>query len=190
MQVMDPSGGQAEATNLVQLLHAAGADTEHCSEAWVANHYRWIVWKLACYERRLPQQLSGRMLNVPVVLDQLKYRCCIIGQAVSTTTGHCVHQMNTNMTVVPPWHSLAPLLESVMRSGAIQDWYVLYKARRMQCPGAQPCACAQVRAGVWGGAALGAEEGAGAGRARLARHDPVRCRGPAAQQHPARSVAC
>ena len=32
---------------------------------------------------------------------------------------------------------------------------------------------AQVRAGVWPGAALGAEEGAGAGRAGLAAHGPL-----------------
>ena len=86
-QVMDPSGGRAEAVAFAQLLHAAGADTEHCSEAWVANHYRWIVWKLACYERRLPQQLAGCMLTLPVVLDQLKYRCCTIAKALPTTVG-------------------------------------------------------------------------------------------------------
>ena len=87
LQVMDPSGGHAEPAAFVQLLQAAGADTEHCSEAWVANHYRWIVWKLACYERRLPQQLAGRMLTVPIVLDQLKYRCSIIVKALSAIVG-------------------------------------------------------------------------------------------------------
>ncbi len=87
VQVMDPSGGRAEAAAFAQLLHAAGVDTEHCSEAWVANHYRWIVWKLACYERRLPQQLAGRMLTLAVVLDQLKYRCCTIAKALPRTVG-------------------------------------------------------------------------------------------------------
>ena len=102
MQVTDASEGRAEAAAFVLLLRAAGADAEHCSEAWVANHYRWIVWKLACYERRLPQQLAGRMLTVPVVLDQLKYRCSIKAKLDV--------QMDIDMTVVFPWHSRSPLL--------------------------------------------------------------------------------
>ncbi len=73
-QVMGDDGQQMGAPAFVTLLHAAGAEAQHCSEAWVGNHYRWIVWKLACYERRCPEQLLGRMLTVPIILDQLKYR--------------------------------------------------------------------------------------------------------------------
>ena len=74
VQIVDGNGKRWGPAELTQLLHAAGAEPQHCSEAWVANHFRWIVWKLACYERRLPEQLARRMLTVPVILDQLKYR--------------------------------------------------------------------------------------------------------------------
>eukprot|EP00899_Mesostigma_viride_P015096 jgi/Mesvir1/23588/Mv18278-RA.2 len=33
-------------------LIAAGAQAAFCPEPWVRNHYRWIVWKLASYERQ------------------------------------------------------------------------------------------------------------------------------------------
>ena len=75
----------------------------------MANHYRWIVWKLACYERRLPQQLAGRMLTAPVVLNQLKYRCCIVAKASALATRTAVYVMNTKAAVVPPGHSCSPL---------------------------------------------------------------------------------
>ncbi|KAL2340475.1 hypothetical protein Fmac_008415 [Flemingia macrophylla] len=38
---------------------------------WVTNHYKWIVWKLACYERYYP---AGKFLTVSNVLEELKYR--------------------------------------------------------------------------------------------------------------------
>ncbi len=72
---MDADGKRWGPTEFMELLHAAGAEPRHCSELWVANHFRWIVWKLACYERMLPEQLAGRMLTLHVILDQLKYRC-------------------------------------------------------------------------------------------------------------------
>ena len=75
MQALGKAGEQLGAADFMVLLHAAGAEPQYCSEAWVANHYRWVVWKLACYERRCPDQLAGRMLTVPVILDQLRYRC-------------------------------------------------------------------------------------------------------------------
>ncbi|BDA43385.1 probable breast cancer type 2 susceptibility protein homolog at C-terminar half [Coccomyxa sp. Obi] len=63
--------GHAE---FAELLHAAGAEPQYAVPAWVANHYRWVVWKLACYERQFPNHLAGRMLTASVILDQLKYR--------------------------------------------------------------------------------------------------------------------
>ncbi|XP_076922677.1 protein BREAST CANCER SUSCEPTIBILITY 2 homolog B-like isoform X1 [Bidens hawaiensis] len=44
------------------------------SKEWVANHYRGIVWKLACYERSYPAKFSGKLLTISNVLEELKYR--------------------------------------------------------------------------------------------------------------------
>ncbi|KAK9053973.1 hypothetical protein SSX86_025048 [Deinandra increscens subsp. villosa] len=44
------------------------------SKEWIANHYRWIVWKLACYERCYPAKFSGKLLTASNVLEELKYR--------------------------------------------------------------------------------------------------------------------
>lgn len=41
---------------------------------WVANHYKWIVWKLASYERCYPAKFSGKLLTISNVLEELKYR--------------------------------------------------------------------------------------------------------------------
>lgn len=41
---------------------------------WVTNHYRWIVWKLACYERCYPAKTVGKFLTISNVLEELKYR--------------------------------------------------------------------------------------------------------------------
>ena len=40
---------------------------------WVHNHYRWIVWKLASYERRFPKDFRG-VFHPEQILLQLKYR--------------------------------------------------------------------------------------------------------------------
>ncbi len=39
--------------SLVEIL---GKD---CTQAWVRNHYRWIVWKCAALERKFPQRLKS-----------------------------------------------------------------------------------------------------------------------------------
>ncbi|KAH9736754.1 protein BREAST CANCER SUSCEPTIBILITY 2 [Citrus sinensis] len=41
---------------------------------WVSNHYKWIVWKLACYERCYLAKSAGKFLTVFNVLEELKYR--------------------------------------------------------------------------------------------------------------------
>ncbi|CAM8967906.1 unnamed protein product [Rhodiola kirilowii] len=41
---------------------------------WVTNHYKWIVWKLACYDRGYPAKPGGNFLSVTNVLEELKYR--------------------------------------------------------------------------------------------------------------------
>ncbi|KAK8665667.1 hypothetical protein V6N13_005829 [Hibiscus sabdariffa] len=45
-----------------------------CMSRWVVNHYKWIVWKLACYERCYPSKCAGKFLTIPNVLEELKYR--------------------------------------------------------------------------------------------------------------------
>ena len=60
----EPAGGSGDAAPLRrpeplgwrqarQALIAAGACPLAASEVWVANHYRWIVWKLAAHTRVL-----------------------------------------------------------------------------------------------------------------------------------------
>jgi hypothetical protein len=55
------SFGAAEAR---QQLLAWGADPEQATAAWVANHYRWIVWKLAAYDRKFMHGSSSSSSSV------------------------------------------------------------------------------------------------------------------------------
>jgi hypothetical protein len=55
-------------------LLALGLSSTLCSVAWVRNHYRWVVWKLASYARRYAGALSypvlqrcGEWLNIIMV---------------------------------------------------------------------------------------------------------------------------
>ena len=55
-------------------LLQSGCDRSLLSVLWVLNHYRWIVWKLACIERSYPTQLSGRCCTYYQVMLQLRKR--------------------------------------------------------------------------------------------------------------------
>ncbi|KAJ7961167.1 Protein BREAST CANCER SUSCEPTIBILITY 2 B like [Quillaja saponaria] len=55
-------------------LVQCGASTRFASKEWVTNHYKWIVWKLACYERCYPASSAGKILTVSNMLEELKYR--------------------------------------------------------------------------------------------------------------------
>ncbi|XP_050382987.1 protein BREAST CANCER SUSCEPTIBILITY 2 homolog A-like [Argentina anserina] len=57
-----------------RMLASSGASTQNTSREWVINHYKWIVWKLACYERNYPTKALGKFLTLPNVLEELKYR--------------------------------------------------------------------------------------------------------------------
>ncbi|GAV76884.1 BRCA2 domain-containing protein/BRCA-2_OB1 domain-containing protein/BRCA-2_helical domain-containing protein [Cephalotus follicularis] len=56
------------------ILAQSGASVQYASREWVTNHYKWIVWKLACYERCYPDKSAGKFLTVCNVLEELKYR--------------------------------------------------------------------------------------------------------------------
>ncbi|XP_062873396.1 breast cancer type 2 susceptibility protein [Trichomycterus rosablanca] len=56
------------------LCDTPGVDPKLINEAWVYNHYRWIVWKRASMERAFPETMGGRCLNPEQVLLQLKLR--------------------------------------------------------------------------------------------------------------------
>ena len=55
-------------------LIVAGATASTISREWVANHYRWIVWKLASLERSFPQKFGQKLCRPDSVLNQLRYR--------------------------------------------------------------------------------------------------------------------
>ncbi|KAF5900401.1 breast cancer type 2 susceptibility protein isoform X1, partial [Clarias magur] len=56
------------------LCDTPGVDPKLISEAWVYNHYRWVVWKRASMERAFPGVMGGRCLTPEQVLLQLKLR--------------------------------------------------------------------------------------------------------------------
>ncbi|XP_056857098.1 protein BREAST CANCER SUSCEPTIBILITY 2 homolog B-like, partial [Raphanus sativus] len=57
-----------------QMLAESGASLQRASREWVTNHYRWIVWKLACYETYYPAKCRGNFLTITNVLQELRYR--------------------------------------------------------------------------------------------------------------------
>ncbi|KAK8561593.1 hypothetical protein V6N13_149242 [Hibiscus sabdariffa] len=71
----DESGlTQIGAEAFCDMLSQSGASMQYVSKEWVVNHYKWIVWKLACYERCYPSKCAGKFLTIPNVLEELKYR--------------------------------------------------------------------------------------------------------------------
>ncbi|KAG0478695.1 hypothetical protein HPP92_013414 [Vanilla planifolia] len=56
------------------MLLQSGALLSRITKNWVANHYKWIVWKLACLERCYAPETNGKLLTVSNVLEELKYR--------------------------------------------------------------------------------------------------------------------
>ncbi|XP_037534210.1 breast cancer type 2 susceptibility protein [Nematolebias whitei] len=56
------------------LCDTPGVDPKLISEAWVSNHYRWIVWKQASMEKSFPETMGSLCLTPEQVLLHLKYR--------------------------------------------------------------------------------------------------------------------
>ncbi|XP_012089778.1 protein BREAST CANCER SUSCEPTIBILITY 2 homolog B isoform X2 [Jatropha curcas] len=59
---------------LYHMLVQSGASIQCVSKEWTMNHYKWIIWKLACYERCYPWKSATRFLTVSNVHEELKYR--------------------------------------------------------------------------------------------------------------------
>ncbi|KAL0709074.1 hypothetical protein Bca4012_016052 [Brassica carinata] len=70
----ESSSNMVGAETFFQMLAESGASLQHASRKWVINHYRWIVWKLACYETCYPVICRGNFLTITNVLEELKYR--------------------------------------------------------------------------------------------------------------------
>ncbi|KAK6943201.1 BRCA2 repeat [Dillenia turbinata] len=70
------------------LLTQFGGSNQFASKEWVANHYKWTVWKLACYERCYSARCIGKFLTVFNVLDQLKYRLTISSHRYEREVNH------------------------------------------------------------------------------------------------------
>ncbi|KAF6200700.1 hypothetical protein GE061_005144 [Apolygus lucorum] len=68
----DNTAGLKETTTA--FLTSPHVDPKLTPNGWIRNHYRWIVWKLACMERTFPEQFGGSCLTLENVLLQLKYR--------------------------------------------------------------------------------------------------------------------
>ena len=69
--------GDTERVSILEFREALitqGATPSYASPAWVANHFRWIVWKRASMERRAPGMHVGRWLTASQILTQLKHR--------------------------------------------------------------------------------------------------------------------
>ncbi|KAK9699195.1 hypothetical protein RND81_08G159400 [Saponaria officinalis] len=56
------------------MLVQCGASVQHMTKKWVANHYKWIVWKLSSYERFYTVKFGKKFLTSSNVLEELKYR--------------------------------------------------------------------------------------------------------------------
>jgi len=57
-------------------LVSRGCKETELGKKWLLNHKRWIVWKLASYERRFSSVLGGILLSNELVLSQLYSRYC------------------------------------------------------------------------------------------------------------------
>jgi breast cancer 2 susceptibility protein len=61
-------------TDIRTSLVAHDCDSSMISDKWIANHLRWVVWKLASIERTFSARLGGEYLTYSRVLQQLKGR--------------------------------------------------------------------------------------------------------------------
>ena len=123
--------------NARKALLDAGALEKFTSRAWVDNHYRWIVWKIACMIRSYPIKFNHWWCREKVV-DQLLYRYTSIrknftslilfpGMSAKSTLaiGRCSSgSMNTMIRLQNTWFlSLQPLPSSMLQRKPIKVLY-------------------------------------------------------------------
>ncbi|XP_056329515.1 breast cancer type 2 susceptibility protein [Danio aesculapii] len=72
--VPDSKGTVGKEEFFSALCDTPGVDPKLISDAWVFNHYRWIIWKRASMERTFPNLMGGLCLTPEQVLLQLKFR--------------------------------------------------------------------------------------------------------------------
>ncbi|KAK3098252.1 hypothetical protein FSP39_017630 [Pinctada imbricata] len=73
--VVPDDRGNVGYTELYQgFLTVSGVDEKLISREWFINHYRWIVWKLAAYERMSNKCMDKWYLTPENVMLQMKYR--------------------------------------------------------------------------------------------------------------------
>ena len=117
-----------------QALIAAGACPLAASEAWVANHYRWIVWKLAAHTRvllanspALPQRGGGGgALHLPLGVPAASVEAAVdaaAGSCGEAAAGSCNGAAFSDSAVRGPclavlaWHEVVAQLQH--RCGAV-----------------------------------------------------------------------
>ena len=44
-------------------MKCSDIDKSLVAEGWIENHFKWVVWKLAAYERRFPDQFANKYKN-------------------------------------------------------------------------------------------------------------------------------
>ncbi|KAL7677225.1 hypothetical protein ACOME3_003465 [Neoechinorhynchus agilis] len=70
--VPNPEGIASSEEFAQALRDCKGVCASKVSNEWVANHYRWIVWKLGSYQAKFME--SSLFLSVDNVMEQLRYR--------------------------------------------------------------------------------------------------------------------
>lgn len=68
------SGDTIGPEDLIGLLKVSVDSPHLLTEAWVRNQWRWVVWKLASYERRFPSVFGGKYLTPKNVFQELCHR--------------------------------------------------------------------------------------------------------------------
>ncbi|KAL2913704.1 hypothetical protein HK105_206720 [Polyrhizophydium stewartii] len=114
--------GVAEAR---QALLAAGARPNLATDAWVANHYSLIVWKLASLARRFPG-VYATSWSFAGVVEQLKFRYEYeINGAHASAIKQIVQRDNT-----PSWHMVL-CVSALLPDGMIEVTDGWYRIRAM-----------------------------------------------------------